>query len=269
MTALGGHGLTGEQPGLLPSADDLLTRRFPRGRPGLFRSVEAAGSPLAVVDHLGEGSAPGGEVSPFGFAVVPDGDGPDGLVVVWDPELGPQGPGFVVHDPEVDSTQAFVHRGQQDQQGREECGRELLADAAVAMGWIHVEAFQAGHPDGMHAAGAADAPDQMARYLVIVTREQDQVVAIREEQRVVRDAVLGGPAQIGGSGVMRSGVCCEECIDRGDDLREIIGRSYTDPDRPLATLSRREVAQFSSPFSRSGRPASRGSSWTLDPFAWV
>jgi hypothetical protein len=56
MTALGGHGLTGEQPGLLPSADDLLTRRYPRGRPGLFRSVEAAGSPLAVGDHFGEGT---------------------------------------------------------------------------------------------------------------------------------------------------------------------------------------------------------------------
>jgi len=40
---------------------------------------------------------------------VPDGDGSDGLVVVWDRELGPQRPGFVVHDPEVDSAQACVH----------------------------------------------------------------------------------------------------------------------------------------------------------------
>src|SRR5580658_7529279 len=150
---------------------------------------------------------------------------------------------------------------------REECRRELLADAAVAVGWIHVDAFQVGHPDGMHAAGAADASDQMARYLVVVTREQDQVVAIREERRVVRDAVLGGPAQIGGSGVMRSGICCEECIDRGDDLRKIIGRSCADPDRHLATLSRHEVAgRFSSPFSRSGRPACHGPRRHLDSY---
>ena len=120
---------------------------------------------------------------------------------------------------------------------REECRRELLTDAAVAVGWIHVDAFQVGHPDGMDAAGAAAAPDQMARHLVVVTREQDQVVAIREERRVVRDAVFGGPAQIGGSGVMRSGICREECFDRGDDLREIIGRSSADPDCHPATLS--------------------------------
>jgi len=95
----------------------------------------------------------------------------------------------------------------------EECRHELLADAAVAVGWIHVNAFQVCHPDGMHAAGAPDASDQMACYLVVVMREQDQVVAIGEQRRVVRDAVFGCPAEIGGSGVMCSGICCEEGLN--------------------------------------------------------
>src|SRR5580704_6625438 len=143
----------------------------------------------------------------------------------------------------------------------EECRRELVADAAVAVGWVHVDAFQVGHPDVMHAAGAADAPDQMARYLVAVTREQDQVVAISEERRVVRDAVLGGPAQIGGRGVMRSGISCEQCIDRGDDLREIIGRRCADLDHHPATLSRRDQLRVTTSLwhrSRPGAPVYRG-----------
>ena len=148
----------------------------------------------------------------------------------------------------------------------QECRHELLADAATAVGWIHVDAFQVGYPDGMHAAWAAQAPDQMARHLVAVTCEQDQVVAIREQRRVVRAAVLGGPAQVGSSGVVHSAICCDECINRGDDLREIIGCSCADPDRHPVTLSRREVAmQFSSPSSRSGRPVSPVSRGTRDP----
>ena len=96
---------------------------------------------------------------------------------------------------------------------REECRHELLADAAVAVGWIDVNAFQVGHPDGMHAAGAPDASDQMACCLVVAMREQDQVVGIGEQRRVVRDAVFGGPAEIGGSGVMCSGIYCEEGLN--------------------------------------------------------
>ena len=76
-----------------------------------------------------------------------------------------------------------------------------------------MNAFQVCHPDGMHAAGAPDASDQMACYLVVVMREQDQVVAIGEQRRVVRDAVFGCPAEIGGSGVMCSGICCEEDLN--------------------------------------------------------
>jgi len=95
---------------------------------------------------------------------------------------------------------------------------------------------------GMYAARAFKASDQMTRHLVAVTREQDQIAVTGEEGRVIRDAALGGPAQISGSGVMGSGIRCEECINRGDDIREIIGRSRADPDCHTATLCRREAA---------------------------
>ncbi len=87
-------------PRAIPGSEASPDARLPASQ------VSPPGSPLAVVDHLGERAAARSKVSPLDFGVVPDGDGADGFVVVWYSELGSQRLGFVGHDPEVDRSQA-------------------------------------------------------------------------------------------------------------------------------------------------------------------
>ena len=119
---------------------------------------------------------------------------------------------------------------------QEECRDELLADATAAMGWINVNAFQVGHPDRVHTARPAEAPDQMTYHVVTVAGEQYQVLVTGKKGGAVRDAGLGGPAQIGRGGVVHSGIGCDERLSRGENVRDIVRSGCTDPDRHSATL---------------------------------